>query len=262
MAERTCQTARTATGRIAGPLRPPVTPPSWGRSRSVSMTIPSSVLIIVSPVAPALTAAWAMPTMSVTSGVSLAKMGMSCGSCSRTRATTLADAIGSHAKTRPRLATLGQEMLTSTPRRRRMPRWPAGWPRRRRTRRSSTRRWRPGPRPGPLEPGQVGPDKRLDARALEADGVQHPRRCLGHPGRAAAGARCRHDRLRHECPELGDIEEAVQLPAVRRAAGRGHHRAGQDGPGEVDGATTAGAALSRSAPRLRRPHRRPSVPGG
>ena len=53
--------------------------------------------------------------MSVTSGVSLAKIGMSRGSCSRTRATTLALAIGSQAKTRPRLATLGQEMLTSTP---------------------------------------------------------------------------------------------------------------------------------------------------
>ena len=115
IAARVCQMARTATGRTAGPDSPPVTPASCGRSRSVSMTMPSRVLIMVSPSAPAFTHAWATSTMSVTSGVSLAKIGMSRGSCSRTSATTLAEASGSQANTRPRLATLGQEMLTSTP---------------------------------------------------------------------------------------------------------------------------------------------------
>src|SRR5450631_3539871 len=115
MAARTCQMARTATGRMAGPDSPPVTPATWGSNRSVSMTIASRVLIMVSPSAPALTQARAISTMSVTSGLSLAKMGMLFGSVSRTRAMTWADERGSHAKTSPRLATLGQEMLTSTP---------------------------------------------------------------------------------------------------------------------------------------------------
>ena len=42
----TCHTARTATGRIAGPDRPPVIPPSIGRMVSGSITIPSRVLIM------------------------------------------------------------------------------------------------------------------------------------------------------------------------------------------------------------------------
>ena len=49
----TCQTQRSATGRMAGPDRPPVTPPSTGRIVSGSITIPSRVLIIDSPSAPA-----------------------------------------------------------------------------------------------------------------------------------------------------------------------------------------------------------------
>ena len=53
--------------------------------------------------------------MSVTSGVSLAKIGVPEGSRSRTIRTTRSEDTGSHAKTRPRLATFGQEMLTSTP---------------------------------------------------------------------------------------------------------------------------------------------------
>jgi hypothetical protein len=72
-------------------------------------------LIIVNPSAPALTQARAISTMSVTSGLSLAKMGMSRGSFSRTKAMTLAADSGSHAKTSPRFATFGQEMLTSMP---------------------------------------------------------------------------------------------------------------------------------------------------
>ena len=51
----TCHTQRTATGRIAGPDSPPVTPASAGRIVSVSMTMPSSVLIIDRPSAPAST---------------------------------------------------------------------------------------------------------------------------------------------------------------------------------------------------------------
>ncbi len=79
------------------------------------MTIPSRVLIIVRPVAPAARAASATSTMSVTSGVSFAKSGVPEGSRLRTIRTTRSEATGSHANTRPRLATLGHEMFTSTP---------------------------------------------------------------------------------------------------------------------------------------------------
>jgi len=76
-ASRTCQMQRTATGRMAGPDRPPVTPASAGRMVWVSMTIPSSVLMSERPSAPADTQAFAIATISVTSGESLAKTGMS-----------------------------------------------------------------------------------------------------------------------------------------------------------------------------------------
>ena len=76
-ASRTCQMQRTATGLIAGPDSPPVRPASCGCMVSVSITMPSSVLIIDRPSAPADTHALAIATMSVTSGDSLAKTGMS-----------------------------------------------------------------------------------------------------------------------------------------------------------------------------------------
>jgi hypothetical protein len=76
-ASRTCQTQRTATGRMAGPDSPPELPASAGRSDTGSMTRPGSVLIIDSPSAPADTHAFATATMSVTSGDSFAYTGMS-----------------------------------------------------------------------------------------------------------------------------------------------------------------------------------------
>ena len=68
---------RTAIGRIAGPDRPPVVPASTGRIVTVSIVMPSSVLIIDSPSAPAAMQARAIATMSVTSGDSFANTGMS-----------------------------------------------------------------------------------------------------------------------------------------------------------------------------------------
>ena len=102
-------------GRIAGPLRPPVIPPRCGRIRSRSMAIPSVVLMSVRPSAPAPRHAEAMVTRSVTSGLSFANTGRCAGTAARTAAMTAADASGSMAKTNPRLATLGHEMLTSMP---------------------------------------------------------------------------------------------------------------------------------------------------
>ncbi len=76
-ASRTCQMHRTATGRMAGPDSPPVVAASTGRIVSMSITMPSMVLISESPSAPAATQALAISTMSVTSGDSLANTGMS-----------------------------------------------------------------------------------------------------------------------------------------------------------------------------------------
>ena len=66
---------RTAIGRMAGPDSPPVSAPSFGRYVSVSMAIPSSVLISESPWAPARTQASATSTMFVVSAVSFANTG-------------------------------------------------------------------------------------------------------------------------------------------------------------------------------------------
>jgi hypothetical protein len=67
---------RTATGLIAGPESPPVTPASAGLIDFVSMTNPNNVFITETPVAPACATEEAISTMSVTSGESLANIGI------------------------------------------------------------------------------------------------------------------------------------------------------------------------------------------
>jgi hypothetical protein len=76
-ASLTAHTQRTAIGRIAGPDSPPESPARAGRNVTGSIAIPGSVLIMERPSAPAATQARATETMSVTSGDSLAKTGMS-----------------------------------------------------------------------------------------------------------------------------------------------------------------------------------------
>ena len=71
----TSHTMRRATGRIAGPERPPVVKPIFGSRRSRSIARPTSVLIRESASAPASTAARADATMSVTFGESLTMSG-------------------------------------------------------------------------------------------------------------------------------------------------------------------------------------------
>src|SRR5215469_13022752 len=112
-ASLTCQMHRTAIGLIAGPDSPPVSPARCGRIVSVSMTMPSRVLIIESPSAPADTHALATATMSVTSGDSLANTGRSYLAWPRTASMTAAESSGLAANTRPRCSTFGHEMLTS-----------------------------------------------------------------------------------------------------------------------------------------------------
>ena len=106
--------ARTATGFIAGPERPPVLPPRCGLIESRLMTIPRTVFISASASAPASTTPLAIEGRSVTSGESLAMIGSSPPMVFRTPSMTRRDASGSQAKTRPRFSTFGQLMLTST----------------------------------------------------------------------------------------------------------------------------------------------------
>src|SRR6266702_144769 len=109
----TCHTHRTATGLMAGPDRPPYLPASAGRMVAGSMTMPSSVLISDRPSAPDATQALATATMSVTSGDSLAKTGMSYLALPRTAAITLPARCGSSANGCPASSASGQDRLTS-----------------------------------------------------------------------------------------------------------------------------------------------------
>src|ERR1700756_5873493 len=79
-----------------------------------SMTMPGSVLISDRPSAPDATQALATATMSVTSGDSLAKTGMSYLALPRTAAITLPARCGSSANGCPASSALGQDRLTST----------------------------------------------------------------------------------------------------------------------------------------------------
>jgi hypothetical protein len=82
--------------------------------RSVSMAMPSRVLMTDRPSAPALTHAIAMDAMSVTSGESLANTGIPGAVFCRTACTTFDAARASQANTCPRSSTFGQLMFTST----------------------------------------------------------------------------------------------------------------------------------------------------
>src|SRR6202034_4657770 len=87
-ASLTAHTQRTAIGRMAGRDSPPESPARAGRNVTGSIAIPGSVLIMDRPSAPAATQARATETMSVTSGDSLAKTGMSYRADPRTADTT------------------------------------------------------------------------------------------------------------------------------------------------------------------------------
>src|SRR6056297_360196 len=112
-AQAACHTIRSATGFIAGPESPPVILPRQGLREKTSTAIPVIVLISETADAPAETTASAIGTTSVTLGESLAIIGLPV--FSRTALTTSAAACGSTPKLTPPAATLGQEILTSSP---------------------------------------------------------------------------------------------------------------------------------------------------
>ena len=199
--------------------------------------MPSSVLIIDRPSAPASTQARATSTMSVTSGESWLSTGTDGAVCRRTARDHADAAPGSQAKTRPRFSTFGQEMLTSSADQ-------PGAPRSRRASSAYSSTLPPGDRhdgAGALlvQPGQVVLEERVDARALEPDRVEHAAGGLGHPRGRPAGPGCEHDRLGDDRAEVGDVEELAELATRGGAPGRGEHRVGQQQPaepgGQVDG---------------------------
>ena len=75
--------------------------------------MPRTVLINAKPSAPASTTPRAIDTRSVTSGESFAIIGSSPPIVRLTPSITRLEASGSHAKTKPRFSTFGQEILTS-----------------------------------------------------------------------------------------------------------------------------------------------------
>ena len=103
---------RSATGKTAGPERPPVVFARRGFLVFRSIRIPSRVLIRLMPSAPASSQAFAIDTMSVTFGESLAMAGFVVTAF--TALITLAAASGSVPKLMPPPWTLGQLILISS----------------------------------------------------------------------------------------------------------------------------------------------------
>lgn len=98
-------------GLIAGPDKPPVMFPRMGRRVSVSIAMPSRVLMRAMPSAPPSSTALAMAAMSVTFGVSLTMMG-NCDTALTARVTLWA-ARSEQPKSMPPSFMLGDEMLSS-----------------------------------------------------------------------------------------------------------------------------------------------------
>ena len=144
--------------------------------------------------------------------------------CRRTAPTTAAAASGSQANTRPRFSTFGQEMLTSTATHARGAAQPAGQLGVLLDAAAGDRH--DGAGAVLVQPGQVVLEEGVDARALQADRVEHAARRLGHPRRrpGRTAARSMID-LVTTAPSVGDVEE------LRRARGRRPRSRTRSAPG-------------------------------
>ena len=80
------------------------------------------------------------------------------------------------------------------------------------------------PRSGALQRGQVIREPRVDARALEADAVQHASRRLVQPRRGIAGPRLRRERLHDHGAEPLQREVRPKFGTVSTRPRRRHHR--------------------------------------
>ncbi|CEY34515.1 Uncharacterised protein [Streptococcus pneumoniae] len=103
---------RIATGLIAGPDNPPVRFAKIGLAVFKSRRIPSNVLIIVKPSAPAFSIAFAISTMFATFGDNFTYTGTS--ETSFTRFVKSAAISGFVPKAIPPVFTFGQEMFNSS----------------------------------------------------------------------------------------------------------------------------------------------------
>ena len=102
---------RSETGLIAGPEKPAILVETMGLPLRGSITMPSSVLVTVSPSAPSASHARAMAQMSVTLGESFIYIGLR--QRFFTSAHTRAALRASAPKASPPPCTFGQEMLIS-----------------------------------------------------------------------------------------------------------------------------------------------------
>src|ERR1700722_3979585 len=238
-ASRTSHTERTAIGRMAGPERPPESPARAGRNVTGSIAIPGSVLPMERPSAPAATQARAIATMSVTSGESLAKTGMSYRADPRTEATTVLPAGAASPDRPPGAPRRGFERVRPPRRRRvRTPELdlergdagrvrqpggdlavlPGGVPGDRHERAGAARQ----------QPRQVALEEAVEPRPLQADRGEQAARRLGHPRGRVARPRLEGHRLGDHRADPGHVGEMGKLAPRARAAG-----GGEDGRGQV-----------------------------
>ena len=183
----TSNTARTATGWMARPDRPPPPPPSAGRRCSRSITMPITVLTSVTADAPASCAAAATATSWSVLGLSLAHTGRP---QTRDAAIASAVAVGECAKRCDPPSRFGQLRFTSTAT---TDGGAAG------EHRCGTGivvdRSPPGahddPRAGPLETGQIIREPRFDTGTLQPDAVDHAGRHRMEPRRRVSAPRVR-----------------------------------------------------------------------
>ena len=109
----TCQTMRSAIGRIAGPESPPNTFDRTGRRVATSISIACTALISEIPSAPSSSHTFAMSAIRVTLGESFTRSGPSVAA--RTDRTSSPNKFGSCPNSMPPAFTCGHEALISIP---------------------------------------------------------------------------------------------------------------------------------------------------
>ena len=229
-AAATSHTARSASALIGGPLSPPPPAPSRLVRVRASIRRPIAVLTSVKPSAPASIAAPAIATRSVTLGDNFAKTRVLASRASTTACTTSRVAVVECANTsRALLDVRAREVDLDRDD-------PVG-DRLARPRRRLELVDAPTPDrhdhacSGRLERGQVARDPFVDARAGQADGVQHAAaRRLGDAQRRVALRREHGHGLRRHRAEPRRRAQPRQLRAVPERARRGNDRIRQRRP--------------------------------
>ena len=209
-----CQTIRSTSGLIAGPLRPPVTLPRIGLLLPPVDAMPRSVFTSDTASAPPSAAALAIATMSVTFGVSLAMSGMRAG-------------VAAAADDAPRDVGVGGEVDPAGDVRARQVQFQPGQPTAAGRSSSAISTNSSSVLPAMLPMTAVGRDAEVrqvvveevvDAVVIEADGVEHAGWGLDRPRRRVADSRLGGDGLRDDAAEAGEVDEAGHFPGVAEGA--------------------------------------------